>query len=126
MKFHGDKMRIAREEQGITLEELEQMTGISQPYLSQLERGKKEKPTLDAINKIAAALRLPPVYFVLNSSMLFTQLLPEELRADTELMNFLLSGKNLPWVALAKDAQQSDISIDFLKQLIEEMKRKRK
>jgi transcriptional regulator with XRE-family HTH domain len=126
MKFHGDKMRIAREEQGITLEELEQMTGISQPYLSQLERGKKEKPTLDAINKIAAALRLPPVYFVLNSSMLFTQLLPEELRADTELMNFLLSGENLPWVALAKDAQQSDISIDFLKQLIEEMKRKRK
>jgi transcriptional regulator with XRE-family HTH domain len=124
--FHGDKMRVAREELGLSLDDLKDVTGISKAYLSQLESGKRKDPSLEYIGKIADALRLPPVYFVLDNSMLFTQILPEELRANKKLMNFLLSGKNLPWVALAKDASEGDVPIDLLKRLIKEMKKKRK
>ena len=45
-----------REEKGITQEELAEMTGLSQNYISDLENNKKKNPTLEAIHKISLAL----------------------------------------------------------------------
>jgi transcriptional regulator with XRE-family HTH domain len=118
IRFIGEKMRVAREEQGLSLDDLKELTGISKAYLSQLEIGKRKDPSLENINKIAEALRLPPVYFVLDNAFLFTQLLPDEYRQQPELMNFLLSGKSLPWVTLAKDAKLADIDPEVLEVLI--------
>lgn len=43
-----------RLEKGLTLREVEQVTGISNSYLSQLENGKIKKPSYDTIQKLNA------------------------------------------------------------------------
>ncbi|HTV33332.1 MAG TPA: helix-turn-helix transcriptional regulator [Methylocella sp.] len=50
-------IRVWREHRGLSLSALAEQTGISQPFLSQIEAGKREG-TLSTLAKIAAALSL--------------------------------------------------------------------
>lgn len=50
------KMKEIREEKGITLEYLSDMTGISAGYLCHLEKGTRKNPSLQVMEKIAKAL----------------------------------------------------------------------
>ena len=49
-------LKKAREEQGLTLEQLAERSNIDQPNLSRLENGKNVNPTLDTLCRYAAAL----------------------------------------------------------------------
>jgi ribosome-binding protein aMBF1 (putative translation factor) len=51
-----DSMIKAREEAGLTQEELARKIGTKQPALSRLETGGFKKATVETLNKIAAAL----------------------------------------------------------------------
>ena len=62
---HGDLMMLhelmatlkrKRERQKLTMGQLSEMTGIDQAALSRLETGKNANPTLETMNRIAAAL----------------------------------------------------------------------
>jgi DNA-binding XRE family transcriptional regulator len=50
-------VRVWREHRGLTVSAMAEMAGIAQPYLSQIETGKREG-TLQTMKKIAAALRV--------------------------------------------------------------------
>ncbi|KPF71131.1 XRE family transcriptional regulator [Bosea sp. AAP35] len=50
-------VRVWREHRGLTVSALAEMAGIAQPYLSQIETGKREG-TLQTMKKIADALRV--------------------------------------------------------------------
>ena len=50
-------VRVWREHRGLTVSALAEMAGIAQPYLSQIETGKREG-TLATMKKIADALRV--------------------------------------------------------------------
>lgn len=50
-------VRVWREHRGLTVSALAEMAGIAQPYLSQIETGKREG-TLQTMKKIAGALRV--------------------------------------------------------------------
>lgn len=52
----GEFLRKFRNERGLSTNDLHQMTGISQPYLSQIENGKK--PSTKIIQKISDGLNL--------------------------------------------------------------------
>ena len=52
----GDMLRIERKKKGLTLVELAKITGISRPYLSQLEGGTKQNPSDRNIRILAEAL----------------------------------------------------------------------
>lgn len=54
--MYNNRMKQIRKETGMTLEELSQKTGISVGYLSHLERGSRENPTICVMDKIAYAL----------------------------------------------------------------------
>lgn len=54
--MYNNKMKQIRKEKGMTLEELSIKTGISIGYLSHLERGTRENPTICIMDKIAYAL----------------------------------------------------------------------
>lgn len=54
--MYNNRMKEIRKEIGMTLEELSQKTGISVGYLSHLERGSRENPTICVMDKIAYAL----------------------------------------------------------------------
>ncbi|OYW66770.1 MAG: transcriptional regulator [Bosea sp. 12-68-7] len=50
-------VRVWREHRGLTVSALAEMAGIAQPYLSQIETGKREG-TLQTMKRIAGALRV--------------------------------------------------------------------
>lgn len=54
--MYNNRMREIRKETGMTLEKLSMKTGISIGYLSHLERGTRENPTICIMDKIAYAL----------------------------------------------------------------------
>lgn len=54
----GRRIREARAGQGLSLEQLARLTGISAPALSLIETGKRD-PRLTTLKRISAALRVP-------------------------------------------------------------------
>lgn len=58
-KIFGEELRKAREQKGLSQEELGFESGYHRTYISQLERGLKS-PTLKAIFSLANALGLNP------------------------------------------------------------------
>lgn len=54
----AQEVRRARKDQKLTLADLAELTGISVPYLSELERGNKQPPLGEQLTKLARALRI--------------------------------------------------------------------
>lgn len=66
------KLKIARKVKGKTLRDVEQDTGISNPYLSQLENGKIKEPGYFVIIKLLK-------YYRLSHDDIFKATIPDEL-----------------------------------------------
>ncbi len=49
-------LKLAREEKGLSLGDIEQMTGIDRSALSKLERGERPNVTFETLGRYAAAL----------------------------------------------------------------------
>ena len=58
LAYAGKRIRETREAQGLSLEQLARLTGISGPALSLIETGKRD-PRLTTLKRIADALRAP-------------------------------------------------------------------
>src|SRR5687767_5756216 len=56
----GRELKAARLERNFTLKDLSERSGVSITYLSDLERGTLENPTLKALTAISGALDLSP------------------------------------------------------------------
>lgn len=59
----GPVLRRLRSERGLSLEQTGELTGVSRPMLSQIERG-TSSPTITTLWKIAAGLKVPLSIFV--------------------------------------------------------------
>src|SRR5688500_14843052 len=55
----GSELKSVREARGLSLRDVESITGISNPYLSQLETGKIEKPNPQFLFKLAECYKIP-------------------------------------------------------------------
>lgn len=53
--YHNQIKKI-REEKGITLVELSDLSGVSVGYLCHLEKGSRNNPSIDVMDKISKAL----------------------------------------------------------------------
>lgn len=62
-KLVGENCARIRKERGLTQEQLSELCGLSQQYLSDLERGKRN-PTIVTIYEIAQALKISHVDLV--------------------------------------------------------------
>ena len=63
----GPRIRELRSRRGLVLEDLARKTGLSKPYISQIETG-KASPSLGAMERIAHALGVPLAYLFLEDS----------------------------------------------------------
>lgn len=63
----GHRIRETRAAQGLSLEQLARLTGISGPALSLIETGKRD-PRLTTIQRIADALRVSPATLIAEGS----------------------------------------------------------
>ena len=55
-KDFGEYMRALRKRKGLTISQLEKLTGISNAYISQIETGKRRTPSPDILQKLAQHL----------------------------------------------------------------------
>jgi transcriptional regulator with XRE-family HTH domain len=55
----GEYLKGLRKNKGLTLTDLSKQSGVSQPYLSQVEGGKRGIPTPDTLRKLADPLGIP-------------------------------------------------------------------
>ncbi len=63
----GYRIRETRAGQGLSLEQLARLTGISAPALSLIETGKRD-PRLTTLKRIADALCVPPATLMADGS----------------------------------------------------------
>ena len=54
--MYYNKLKKIRKEKGITLEKLAEKSGLSAGYLCHLENGSRNHPSIETMEKIAAAL----------------------------------------------------------------------
>ena len=59
-KLVGRNVRAARVERGMTQERLAEVSGFSQQYISDLERGRRN-PTIVSLYELAQALSVTPI-----------------------------------------------------------------
>lgn len=61
----NNKIKKYRKSQNMTLRDLSDRTGISAGYLSHLERGSRDNPSKEVMEKIAFALNssIPEIFF---------------------------------------------------------------
>lgn len=57
-KTFGELLTFLREQKDVTLRELARKIGVSAPFLSDVEKGRRSALTADRIEKVAAALQL--------------------------------------------------------------------
>jgi repressor LexA len=55
----GNYLKHIRKEKGLSLRKLEELSGVSNAYLSQLENGKRGMPTPEILKKICGPLEVP-------------------------------------------------------------------
>lgn len=55
----GETIKDIRKRKGLSQQELATQSGISQTYLSQIEKGDRQSPTIEVLHKISEALKLP-------------------------------------------------------------------
>src|SRR3712207_2166087 len=79
----GDYIREQRESSAISLRQLARLAGVSNPYLSQIERGLR-KPSAEILQQIAKALRISAEALYVQAGIL------EEREGDTDVPGAIL------------------------------------
>lgn len=109
LQFHGDRLKGKRNAFGMTIDDLAKRAGISQSYVSGLENGEKNNPSVDVINSLAKELDFDAIYFF--EDRLSIEYLPE---MDEDLLQFILDPENVEWFDFAKLAKGSRVKLDEL------------
>lgn len=65
----GYKLKVLREEQGLTQTHLAQLVGVTPGLIGQIEQGKVQ-PSLKTLEKISEAMGVSPCYFIIEASSL--------------------------------------------------------
>jgi len=55
----GEFIKTLRKQKGLSARKLAEKSGVSQPYISQLETGKNNKPSPDVLQKLSNTLDVP-------------------------------------------------------------------
>jgi len=88
VKSIGDYIREQREQARISMRQLAQAAGVSNPYLSQIERGLR-KPSADILQQIAKGLRISAEALYVQAGIL------EDRPADSGVRSALLADPEL-------------------------------
>ena len=84
----GDFIREQREQAQVSLRQLSKLAGVSNPYLSQVERGLR-KPSAEILQQIAKGLRISAEQLYVRAGIL------EDRPAGTDLLPAILSDPGL-------------------------------
>jgi transcriptional regulator with XRE-family HTH domain len=84
----GDYIREQRSDNNVSLRQLAKLAGVSNPYLSQIERGLR-KPSAEILQQIAKALRISAEALYIQAGILEqregSRIVPDAVQADETL-----------------------------------------
>jgi XRE family transcriptional regulator of biofilm formation len=65
-KMYKNQVKKAREEKGMTLVKLSEISGVSVGYLCHLEKGSRKNPSIEIMEKISKALNksITEIFFI--------------------------------------------------------------
>nr|WP_061573932.1 helix-turn-helix domain-containing protein [Bacillus amyloliquefaciens] len=113
-------LKTKRKQYGMTQTELAERTGLTSAYISQIENGKRKKPSREVIKKFAKVLSIPNI-----EVMQLLEFIADE--AD-ETKNAQEPVKNIQWFDITglseKDIQHIQEQIELLKIRAEREKNK--
>lgn len=99
----GERIQMLRKRKGLSLTELSQRAGVAKSYLSSIERGLQQNPSIQFLEKVGAVLNVTVEEF-LNSDENND---PKTSNLDTE------------WADLVREAMASGVSKDQFKEFLE-------
>ncbi|ARU61003.1 hypothetical protein CBW65_07810 [Tumebacillus avium] len=111
----GAKIRQLRKEKGLSLGELAQRADCAKSYLSDIERGVRDNPSIQFIEKIALVLEVPTEFF-LDKSYTTAEMLASELAPE---MVELVKQLDLGWLQLTQQAAASGLTKEQFQEFIE-------
>lgn len=100
----GARIRVLRQQRGISQEQLAFKAGITPSYLGQIERGEKS-PTIDSIDKVATALHV-----TLEELFSFEYAQPDFV--DQQIM------ENIAFQLRGRTKTEQEMVCNFIKQLL--------
>jgi len=114
----GQKIKYVRELRNLSQGELAEACGISAPYASEIESGKK-RPSVKTLEKIAIALKTDSWFFMDDKAVTFEELAHiSDIKLPDDVMTFLTKEESLPYLVLAKKLSEQNISPDTVEKII--------
>jgi XRE family transcriptional regulator of biofilm formation len=98
----GERIKMLRKRNGLSLTELSQRAGVAKSYLSSIERGLQQNPSIQFLEKVGAVLKVSVEDF-LNSDQ-------SEQKVDH---------LDHEWADLVREAMASGVSKDQFKEFLE-------
>ncbi|MHA7964369.1 helix-turn-helix domain-containing protein [Paenibacillus sp. CAU 1782] len=98
----GERIQMFRKRRGLSLTELSQRAGVAKSYLSSIERGLQQNPSIQFLEKIGEVLHVPVEEFV-NSE--------QQDRPAGEL--------DREWEEIVREAMNSGVSKEQFKEFLE-------
>lgn len=98
----GERIQTLRKRKGFSLTELSQRAGVAKSYLSSIERGLQQNPSIQFLEKIGEVLNVPIEDFIHNDQSKHVE---DKLDPD--------------WQELVKEAMASGVSKEQFKDFLE-------
>ncbi len=125
MEFRGERLRALRESLGLSMTATEKLTGVKQSTISELENGIIKFPREATVDKLCRGLKIADKnFFYLENVHLPADVLPKDTPAD--VLKFIMSGENIPYIALGKKIKESGLTPADIEQLIQIFSRNKK
>jgi len=118
----GEKLRLLREERGLSQVKLAEMSGVKNNTISQIEHGLTVSSRTVTINALAAALGVNPIYFSEDNITIpfdLEQLTSVPGLREAILKKDILKKEFMPFLAVSEKAFREGISADLLKKFVE-------
>ncbi|HTG69368.1 MAG TPA: helix-turn-helix domain-containing protein [Candidatus Udaeobacter sp.] len=97
----GERIKMLRKRNGLSLTELSQRAGVAKSYLSSIERGHQQNPSIQFLKKVSAVLKVTVEEFL--------HIDQSEQKVDLEH----------EWSELIREAVASGVSKDQFKEFLE-------
>jgi len=125
MEFHGERLRALRESLKWSMTKTEKQTGVKQSTISELENGIIKFPRETTVDKLCRGFKINDKnYFYLDDVVLPAEILPPDTPED--ILKFIMSGDNLPYIALGKKIKESGLPPEDIDQILKILTRSKK
>lgn len=119
MQFKAEKLKRILKEKRWTLRDLEEATGKSKSYWSQVTSGVKKNLHPSTVEILCKALHIHENYFYLEDSKLVQDVIPD---LPPDILDFVMNSDNIAWLKMNVKAKKDGLSPDTINKIISAIK----